>query len=103
MKRVGIAVAAMVGIFLSAEPGWALATAKGVDKLYILDCGHAHAPDQARGSPGVNVGVPIDISDNCYLIHHAQGYLPWDTGLTDKLADMPKAPRDGSSGTDPRS
>jgi glyoxylase-like metal-dependent hydrolase (beta-lactamase superfamily II) len=83
MKRLVIAIAASAGLLLSAAPGWAQ-----VDKLYILDCGHAHAPDQARWSPGVNVGVPIDISDNCYLIHHAQGYLLWDTGLTDKLADM---------------
>jgi N-acyl homoserine lactone hydrolase len=61
-----------------------------VDRLYIIDCGWAHAPDQSRWSPGVNVSVPIDLSDNCYLIHHtAAGYLLWDTGVTDALATLP--------------
>src|SRR6266849_2484624 len=53
-----------------------------VDRLYVIDCGWAHAVDQSRWSPGVNVGVPIDFSDNCYLIHHSsEGYLLWDTGI----------------------
>ena len=60
----------------------------GVDKLYVLDCGEAHAPDQARWSPGVNVGKPIDISDNCYLIHHTLGWMLWDTGIPDTVAAM---------------
>jgi N-acyl homoserine lactone hydrolase len=65
-------------------------SAQGVDKLYVIDCGWAHAVDQSRWSPGINVGVPIDVSDNCYLIHHAQGgYLLWDTGITDAIADRP--------------
>ncbi len=53
------------------------ASAAGVDKLYILYCGEASATDQSRWSPGVNVGVPIELSDNCYLIHHAQGWFLW--------------------------
>jgi len=63
------------------------AAAAGVDKLYVLDCGHISAPDQSRWSPGVNVGVPIEVSDNCYLIHHAQGWFLWDTGLPDAIAE----------------
>src|SRR6266849_4632360 len=60
-----------------------------VDRLYVIDCGWAHAVDQSRWSPGVNVGVPIDFSDNCYLIHHSsEGYLLWDTGITDRLAAL---------------
>ena len=47
------------------------AAAAGVDKLYVLDCGSISAPDQSRWSPRVNVGVPMQVSDNCYLIHHA--------------------------------
>jgi N-acyl homoserine lactone hydrolase len=62
--------------------------AAGLERLYVLDCGEAHAPDQARWSPGVNVGVPIDISDNCYLIHHQQGWMLWDTGVSDVIAAM---------------
>jgi glyoxylase-like metal-dependent hydrolase (beta-lactamase superfamily II) len=66
------------------------ANAQGVDKLYVIDCGWSHAPDQSRWSPGVNVGVPIDFSGNCYLIHHSQGgYLLWDTGITDAVAERP--------------
>src|SRR5271167_1760523 len=42
------------------------ASAAGVDKLYVLYCGEASATDQSRWSPGVNVGVPIELSDNCY-------------------------------------
>ena len=66
------------------------ASAAGVDKLYILYCGEASATDQSRWSPGVNVGVPIELSDNCYLIHHAQGWFLWDTGLADAVAACPR-------------
>jgi len=62
------------------------ADAGKVDRLYVIDCGWAHAADQSLWSPGVNVGVPIDVSDNCYLIHHSdEGYLLWDTGITDRV------------------
>ena len=71
----------------------ALATAAKageVDRLYVIDCGWAHATDQSLWSPGVNAGVPIDFSDNCYLIHHSSdGYLLWDTGITDRLIAVP--------------
>ena len=61
-----------------------------VDKLYVIDCGWAHAADQSLWSPGVNVGAPIDFSDDCYLIHHSdEGYLLWDTGITDRVAALP--------------
>src|SRR5580704_13862103 len=66
------------------------ADAGTVDRLYVIDCGWAHAADKSRWSPGVDPGVPIDLSDNCYLIHHAtEGYLLWDTGITDRLAALP--------------
>lgn len=69
----------------------ASARAGEVDRLYVIDCGAAHIADQSRWSPGVNVGVPIDFSDNCYLIHHtSEGYLLWDTGITDRLAALPE-------------
>jgi N-acyl homoserine lactone hydrolase len=66
------------------------AKAGSVDRLYVIDCGSAHAEDQSLWSPGVNVGVPIDSADNCYLIHHTtEGYLLWDTGYTDRVAALP--------------
>ena len=65
------------------------ARAGEVERLYVIDCGFAHAEDQSLWSPGVNVGVPIDFSDNCYLIRHSsEGYLLWDTGITDRLAAL---------------
>jgi N-acyl homoserine lactone hydrolase len=84
MRFACLSVAACVAT-LGALP----AAAAGVDKLYVLDCGQISAPDQSRWSPGVNVGVPIVVSDNCYLIHHAQGWFLWDTGLPDAIAAKP--------------
>jgi N-acyl homoserine lactone hydrolase len=61
-----------------------------VERLYVIDCGSAHATDQSHWSPGVNSGVPIDFSNNCYLIRHSsEGYLPWDTGIFDRFAARP--------------
>jgi len=84
MRLAFLAIAACAAMF-GSQP----AVAAGVDKLYIFDCGHLSAPDQSRWSPGVNVGVPIELSDNCYLIHHAQGWFLWDTGLADAIAAKP--------------
>ena len=30
-----------------------------------------------------------DISVSCYLVHHADGYFLWDTGISDAVASMP--------------
>ena len=69
-------VAAMLGAIVSG------ARAGTVDRLYVIDCGWAHATDQSVWSPGVNVGVPIDYSDNCYLIHHSnEGFYSGTPGL----------------------
>ena len=59
------------------------------DRLYVMDCGQNAALDQARWSPGVNVGKPIDFSDNCYLIRHGKEWLLWDTGYPDAVAEKP--------------
>jgi N-acyl homoserine lactone hydrolase len=83
--RIGAVLALLCATGVLSQPGGA--QAQGIDKLYVIDCGWAHAPDQSRWSPGVNVGVPIDVSGNCYLVHHTQGgYLLWDTGITDAIA-----------------
>jgi N-acyl homoserine lactone hydrolase len=73
-------------------------TKSGIDKLYILNCGEGVAGDISRWSPGVNVGKSMDFVDNCYLMHHTQGWLLWDTGVTDAIAAMP----DGQAPADPR-
>jgi glyoxylase-like metal-dependent hydrolase (beta-lactamase superfamily II) len=54
-----------------------------------MDCGHKAALDQSRWTPGVNVGKPIELSDNCYLIRHGSQWLLWDTGYPDALAEKP--------------
>ena len=61
----------------------------GVDRLYVMDCGHNAALDQSRWSPGIDVGKPIGLSDNCYLIRHGAQWLLWDTGYPDAVADKP--------------
>jgi N-acyl homoserine lactone hydrolase len=97
MKRPGIWIAALAALSVSAVAASAQ-TKSGVDKLYILSCGEGVAGDISRWSPGVNVGKSMDFVDNCYLMHHTQGLLLWDTGITDAIAAMP----DGQAPEDPR-
>jgi N-acyl homoserine lactone hydrolase len=67
----------------------AFAQSGGVERLYVLECGQGHTGDMSRWTPGQNVNVPMDVVDNCYLIKHAQGYLLWDTGVTDATPANP--------------
>ena len=76
---------------LSNQPSYAQAK-PGVERLYILNCGEGVAGDISRWSPGVNVGKSMDFVDNCYLIKHSQGWLLWDTGVTDAIAAGPMGP-----------
>jgi glyoxylase-like metal-dependent hydrolase (beta-lactamase superfamily II) len=91
MKPIRIIVA-LATLLLSSEtllaqPGDAKS---GVDRLYNLDCGQARAGDMSRWTPGENINTPMDVVDNCYLIHHSRdGYLLWDTGIADAVAAMP--------------
>ena len=95
LRLLAIAVAALV-LLSSVDAG---AQGKsGADKLYILNCGEGIAGDISRWSPGVNVGKSMDFVNNCYLIHHTQGWLLWDTGVPDAVANMP----DGQAPADPR-
>ena len=81
MRRMLLAVVLLIAA--------STARAGEVDRLYVIDCGWAHDNDQSLLSPGVNAGVPIDLSDNCYLIHHtSEGYLLWDTGISDSVAAL---------------
>ncbi|MGP0093616.1 MAG: N-acyl homoserine lactonase family protein [Xanthobacteraceae bacterium] len=89
MQAIRLMIAAALWVVITVTPSLAQQDKLGVDRLYVLDCGQGHAPDQSRWSPGVNVGKPLDVSDNCYLIHHAQGSLLWDTGIPDAVAAMP--------------
>ena len=97
MKGSGVCIAALSALLILAASASAQ-TKSGVDKLYILNCGEGVAGDISRWSPGVNVGKSMEIVENCYLIHHTQGWLLWDTGVTDAIAAMP----DGQAPADPR-
>jgi N-acyl homoserine lactone hydrolase len=85
MKALSFTVAAAALAFAPA----AFAQGKGVERMYVLECGQGHTGDMSRWTPGKNVGVPMDIVDNCYLIKHAQGYFLWDTGIADAIAAKP--------------
>ncbi len=61
-----------------------------IERLYILDGGLALVADGSRVSPGTNVGVPITMSCNAYLIQHRSGWLMWDTGAPDFLVSEPE-------------
>jgi N-acyl homoserine lactone hydrolase len=89
-----VALAAFANLAVSASAQMK----SGVDKLYIINCGEGVAGDISRWSPGGNVGKSMDFVDNCYLMHHTQGWLLWDTGVTDAIAAMP----DGQAPADPR-
>jgi N-acyl homoserine lactone hydrolase len=97
MRKTGRCIAVAAAL-VSYAPAASAETKTGVDKLYILNCGEGVAGDISRWSPGVNVGKSMDFADNCYLIHHRQGWLLWDTGVTDAIAAMP----DGQAPADPR-
>jgi len=97
MRKLGICMAALAALSIAAAAASAQ-TKSGIDKLYILNCGEGVSGDISRWSPGVNVGQPMDFVDNCYLIHHAQGWLLWDTGVADAVAAMP----DGQAPADPK-
>jgi len=97
MKKMKAYIGPLTVLLMSAAVASAQ-TNPGVDKLYILNCGEGVAGDISRWSPGVNVGQPVDFVDNCYLIHHPQGWLLWDTGITDAIASMPE----GQAPADPK-
>jgi len=61
----------------------------GVERMYVINCGENHVKDVSRWTPGVNVGKPHVFSNYCYLVKHAQGWMLWDTGNSDRLATMP--------------
>src|SRR6185295_17664795 len=60
----------------------------GVERMYVLYCGEGNAPDTSRWTPGVpaNVMKPITLSNSCYLIKHAKGWMLWETGYSESIA-----------------
>jgi N-acyl homoserine lactone hydrolase len=91
-----LAVAAVLGVTLWAQSASAQGGKPGLERLYIIDCGHSIGPDKSRWTPGVDVGKPLPMVGNCYLIRHSQGWMLWDTGVSDEVAKM----ANGRPGTD---
>ncbi len=56
-----------------------------VERIHVLDGGLARVEDGSIYSPGVNVGVPMTLSCNAYLIRHRAQWLLWDSGTQDDL------------------
>lgn len=82
---------ALVGSALLALPaGAADGPPAAIDRLYVLECGESRTEDVSVWSPGVDVGVPREFSDNCYLIRHGQHWLLWDSGVADAIAAKPE-------------
>ncbi len=97
MRSLRIAIAASSALLMTVVSASAQIKSS-VDKLYILNCGEGVAGDVSRWSPGVDVGKSMPMAENCYLMHHTQGWLLWDTGVTDAVAALPN----GQAPSDPR-
>src|SRR5262245_57196486 len=100
MQLIALGLALAVTFALALTQASAQGPTSGVERLYILNCGEGVAGDISRWSPGVNVGKSMDFADNCYLIKHAQGWMLWDTGVTDAIAAMPEGPAAHRSAND---
>ena len=80
-----LASSSEVGISAASSPQ----VKSGVDRLYVIDCGDGSGTDESRWTPGANVGTSVGFPGHCYLIHHAQGWFLWDTGIDDAVAKLP--------------
>src|SRR5260370_14390411 len=79
----------LIAALLVACAPMAPAPTGGIELMYVLYCGETQVPDVSHGAPGTAPGTPMLFSDNCYRIKHAKGYLLWDSGFSDTLADNP--------------
>ncbi|MDB5782299.1 N-acyl homoserine lactonase family protein [Caballeronia mineralivorans] len=61
-----------------------------IERLYVLDAGIAQVEDASIYSPGFNVGKPMTLSCNAYLIRHRGQWMLWDTGTQDDLIGEPQ-------------
>jgi N-acyl homoserine lactone hydrolase len=76
--------------FAADKPEKAAATGPEV-KLYTLDCGRLDFKDMGIfADTGEYDGTAGKLTASCYVIKHPKGTLVWDTGLGDKIAEMPQ-------------
>jgi N-acyl homoserine lactone hydrolase len=62
---------------------------EAVQRLYVFNCGDSTVKDISRWTPGANVGKPGEFSAHCYLIHHVNGLMLWDSGIHESVVGMP--------------
>jgi len=87
-----LSLAAIAAWVAALQPGCAQPASpprgtSGIERLYVLYCGDIALNDASSFTPGAS--GPGALSDTCYLIKHAQGWVLWDTGLPDSLVAMP--------------
>src|SRR5450432_3149531 len=89
MTRISLFAVALLSWLAAVQPGVSQTPPGqgGIEKLYVLYCGDIALADASSFTPGAS--GPGALSDTCYLIKHAQGWLLWDTGLPDSLVAMP--------------
>jgi glyoxylase-like metal-dependent hydrolase (beta-lactamase superfamily II) len=89
MKRLSWATLALAAACSTTSQQPKNEATSGIDRMYVIPCGENHVKDLSRWTPGVNVGKPATFADHCYLIRHAKGWMLWDSGNPDRLADLP--------------
>jgi glyoxylase-like metal-dependent hydrolase (beta-lactamase superfamily II) len=79
---LGLAVALIAGCANTSNTA-----GSGVERMYVLYCGEGNSTDKSRWTPGVaeNVNKPITLSNSCYLIKHAKGWMLWETGYSESI------------------
>jgi hypothetical protein len=60
-----------------------------VERIYDLDGGIAEVADASIYAPGIDVGKPVTLTCNAYLIRRAGQWILWDTGTGDDLVHVP--------------
>jgi glyoxylase-like metal-dependent hydrolase (beta-lactamase superfamily II) len=84
-------VATLAAAVAAGSPVHTAGAAGAVDRMYVLECGESKTSDvSANWSPGVDVGVSREFSDNCYLIVRGDRLFLWDTGMSDAIAAKPE-------------
>jgi N-acyl homoserine lactone hydrolase len=86
---VTLAFAALLAACAATPPAPPAAAVPAVERMYVIECGENHVKDLSRWTPGENVGKPWVFGDYCYLIKHKNGWMLWDTGNPDRLAELP--------------
>ena len=92
LTKLCLLLAALSAWLAGPQPGWTQQAAPqhgtpGIERMYVLYCGDIALTDASSFTLGAS--GPGALSDTCYLIKHAQGWLLWDTGLPDSLVAMP--------------